>query len=79
MFKTLRSSFLAGICISLGGIAFMKVGGLEGAILFTFGLLTVVHYALKLYTGTAGFIDLKNYKDWFYMIFVLFGNIVGCF
>jgi formate/nitrite transporter FocA (FNT family) len=78
MFKTLRSSFLAGICISLGGIAFMKVGGLEGAILFTFGLLTVVHYALKLYTGTAGFFKVETPSEWAELIFIIIGNAIGC-
>lgn len=70
---------MAGICIGLGGLIFMKVGGVIGAVMFAFGLLCVLQFSMPLYTGTAGFIDLKNYKDWFYMIFVLFGNIIGCF
>ena len=76
MFKVFRSSILAGICIAMGGTAFLKVGGLEGAILFSFGLLTVVHYALKLYTGTAGFIRAKG--AWSMLGNVLLGNIIGC-
>lgn len=73
--KTLSSSILAGICIAFGGIALLKVGGLAGAILFTFGLLTVVHYKLKLFTGTAGFFETK--KDLYNLFLILFGNIVG--
>ena len=73
--KTFSSSILAGICIALGGIAFLKVGGLAGSILFTFGLLTVVHYKLKLFTGTAGFFE--NKKDLYNLFLILFGNIVG--
>lgn len=73
--KTLSSSILAGICIAVGGIAYLKVGGLAGAILFTFGLLTVVHYKLKLFTGTAGFFESK--KDLYNLFLILFGNIVG--
>lgn len=73
--KTLSSSILAGICIAFGGIAYLKVGGLAGAILFTFGLLTVVHYKLKLFTGTAGFFE--NKKDLYNLFLILFGNIVG--
>ena len=73
--KTFSSSILAGICIAFGGIAFLKVGGLIGSILFTFGLLTVVHYKLKLFTGTAGFFESK--KDLYNLILILFGNIVG--
>ena len=73
--KTFSSSILAGICIAFGGIAYLKVGGLVGSILFTFGLLTVVHYKLKLFTGTAGFFESK--KDLYNLFLILFGNIVG--
>lgn len=73
--KTFSSSILAGICIAFGGIAYLKVGGLASAILFTFGLLTVVHYKLKLFTGTAGFFESK--KDLYNLFLILLGNIVG--
>ena len=43
---------------------------------FAFGLLAVVHYKLKLYTGTAGFIRAKG--DWSMLGTVLLGNIIGC-
>ncbi|MBQ4214955.1 MAG: formate/nitrite transporter family protein, partial [Bacteroidales bacterium] len=46
-----------------------------GAVLFAFGLLTVVHYKLKLYTGTAGFI-VKGEVGTLFLI--LLGNLVGC-
>ncbi|MBQ6037536.1 MAG: formate/nitrite transporter family protein [Bacteroidaceae bacterium] len=74
--KTFPSAILAGICIAMGGTVFLRVGGLAGAVLFSFGLLTVVHYALKLYTGTAGFIRARG--DWGMLAVVLLGNIVGC-
>lgn len=57
-FRIFTSAIMAGLCISIGCIAFLTVGGLYGAILFSFGLLTVVHYKLKLYTGTVGFMRL---------------------
>lgn len=78
MFKVFRSSILAGICIAMGGTAFLKVGGLEGAILFSFGLLTVVHYALKLYTGTAGFFKVDSMEDWATLPLIICGNFLGC-
>jgi formate/nitrite transporter FocA (FNT family) len=78
MFKVFRSSILAGICIAMGGTAFLKVGGLEGAILFSFGLLTVVHYALKLYTGTAGFFKVDSPGDWATLPLIICGNFLGC-
>lgn len=71
-------SILAGICIGLGGAIFIKLGGVIGACMFAFGLLTVVHFKLPLYTGTAGFIELNKAREYYKMIIILFGNILGC-
>lgn len=80
MKETFRIHFplaiLAGLCISIGCTVNMKVGGVAGAVLFAFGLTTVVYYGLKLYTGTAGFI--RRHGDWGMLLIVLVGNIVGC-
>lgn len=82
MIKLLRSSVLAGICIGIAGFGFLAsgvqaaaYGSAVGAVLFSFGLLTVVGYKLKLYTGTAGFINRNEVGDLF---LILFGNIIGC-
>ena len=62
MVNTLRSSIFAGIFIGTAGFGFLasglqgQYGSLAGAVLFSLGLLAVVGYRLKLYTGTAGFI-----------------------
>lgn len=69
-------AILAGICIAIGGTVNLRVGGVAGAVLFAFGLTTVVYYGLKLYTGTAGFIRARG--DWGMLAIVLFGNIMGC-
>ena len=73
----------AGIAIGTAGFGFLAsgvqsdtYGSLAGAVLFSFGLLTVVGYKLKLYTGTAGFI-MKNEIGNLFLI--LLGNIAGCF
>ena len=73
------SSILAGLCISIGCIVNLMVGGGPlGAILFTFGLITVVHYKYALYTGTAGFVSsLKDIGILFW--FILLGNWLGCY
>ena len=71
-------SILAGICIGLGGAIFVKLGGVIGAVMFAFGLLSVVHFKLPLYTGTAGFIELNKWKEYERMFYILFGNIFGC-
>lgn len=72
-------SILSGICIGLGGAIFIKIGGIVGAVMFAFGLLTVIHYKLPLYTGIAGFINLEKVKDYEYMVLALIGNILGCY
>lgn len=74
--KTILSAVMAGILISIGGVAFLKVGSLFGAVLFTLGLLGVVHYRLSLYTGSVGFIHLRS--DKLLESKIILGNILGC-
>lgn len=82
MFKLIRSSILAGIAIGCGAFGFLAsgvqsqaYGQLFGAILFSFGLISVVAYKLSLYTGTAGFIKKNELGKLF---IILGGNIAGC-
>jgi formate/nitrite transporter FocA (FNT family) len=76
--KIIPSAILAGICIAIGGTVFATIGGLAGAVLFSFGLLAVVHYGLHLYTGKAGF--FCSWKGIFQLLTViLFGNVLGCY
>lgn len=81
MVNTLRSSIFAGIFIGTAGFGFLasglqgQYGSLAGAVLFSLGLMAVVGYKLKLYTGTAGFIK-KNEVGTLFLI--LLGNILGC-
>lgn len=83
MIKLIRSSIFAGIAIGTAGFGFLAsgvqsetYGPLVGAVLFSFGLLTVLGYGLKLYTGTAGFINKNETGELF---LILLGNIAGCF
>ena len=75
-FQRLSLSIMGGISISVACICYMRVGGLAGAVLFAFGLLAVVHYGWKLYTGVSGFIKSRGELPGLAMI--LFGNILGC-
>lgn len=82
MLKTLRSSIFAGIYIGTAGFGFLAsgiqsevYGSLVGAVLFSLGLMAVVGYKLKLYTGTAGFIKKNEVGE---LLMILFGNIIGC-
>lgn len=72
----LKSAFLSGICIGLAGFGFLAEKNVVGAVCFSFGLLAVVSYGLKLYTGTAGFFKKGEFGQ---LLLILVGNILGCF
>ncbi len=76
MFEKFRSAVLAGICIGIAGFGNLAIGGTVGAIVFSFGLLAVISYQFKLYTGTAGFIQSAGELP--SLLVILLGNIVGC-
>lgn len=71
----LRSSIFAGIAIGVAGFGFLAEKSIIGSVLFAFGLITVVGYKLRLYTGTAGFFKKGELGQLF---FILFGNLLGC-
>lgn len=73
--QILRSSIIAGICIGIAGFGYLAEKSIIGAVLFAFGLLAVVHYGLKLYTGTAGFFKKGEFGQLF---LILGGNLIGC-
>ncbi|MCC8071234.1 MAG: formate/nitrite transporter family protein [Bacteroidales bacterium] len=74
--RNLLSPVMAGVAISLGAVVYLRVGGPVGACLFSVGLLSVVHFQFKLYTGriwrTRQWADLPELGG------VLLGNLVGC-
>lgn len=74
--NTLKSSIMSGIAIGTAGIGFLATRDIVGSVLFAFALITVVSYKLKLYTGTAGFIKRNEVP---YLLYVLAGNLMGCF
>ena len=85
MKQTFRSSILSGIAVGIAGWGYLACTNIIGAVLFSFGLLTLVNYKLKLYTGTAGFVALRSEDGssrWLKaigeLLFILAGNILGC-
>lgn len=70
-----RSAVMAGICVGLAGFGYLAEKSIIGAVVFSFGLLAVVAYRLRLYTGTAGFFHRGELGQ---LIWILVGNIVGC-
>lgn len=73
--QLIRSGILAGFCIGVAGFGYLAEKSIIGAVLFAFGLLTVVHYGLKLYTGTAGFIQKGEVGQ---LLIILGTNLIGC-
>lgn len=71
---TLMSIF-AGLLIGTGGLVYLRVGGIAGAVLFVFGLLCVVMCGAQLFTGKSGFLP---YKDFPKLIAMIALNAVGC-
>jgi formate/nitrite transporter FocA (FNT family) len=70
-------AILAGIMIALGATTYLSVGGLAGALLFAVGLMGVLAFEFKLFTGKAGLLADRNIgvlelaKIWG-------GNLLGC-
>lgn len=73
--NVLKSSFMAGVCVGIAGFGYLATRDMVGSVLFAFALLGVVHYKLKLYTGTAGFFAPGEWKE---LVLILMGNIIGC-
>ena len=73
--SNLKSSLFAGVLIAIAGWGFLA-NPVLGMFLFCVGLIAVVKYQTRLYTGTAGF--LSSWRDLPSLLLILLGNIVGC-
>lgn len=49
------SGLAAGACIGIAATAYLRLGGLQGCVLFAFGLMAVVFFGLNLFTGKSQF------------------------
>ena len=70
-----RQALFSGVLIGLGGAGFLALGGIPGAVIFAFGLISVVLSGVPLYTGKAGTLPLK--ETWS-LLEIWFWNVVGC-
>lgn len=78
MLKQENSAFLSGFVIALAAFCYSTLNGtVAGALLFSFGLITVVLYKWRLYTGSAGFV--MNINEVRELVPILFFNMLGCF
>ena len=71
----MAESVFAGILIGIAGWGFLA-NPILGMFLFCVGLIAVVKYRARLYTGTAGF--LTGWSDVLPLLLILLGNIIGC-
>lgn len=66
---------LAGMAIAIAALCNLNSEKYVGAILFIFGLATVVSMNWKLYTGAVGFV--KGFLGWLSLIPTIIYNIIG--
>jgi formate/nitrite transporter FocA (FNT family) len=74
-FPFFLESVFAGVLIGIAGWGFLA-NPVLGMFLFCVGLIGVVKYRARLYTGTAGF--LSGWRDLGPLCVILLGNIIGC-
>lgn len=73
--SNIKTSLFAGVLIAIAGWGFLA-NPVLGMFLFCVGLIAVVKYQTRLYTGTAGF--LSSWREIPSLLLILLGNIVGC-
>ncbi len=80
--KILLDAFFAGIFIGIAGTVYLaSASSVVGAFLFGFGLLTIVCFSLKLYTGAIGYLvdQGSNFFRYLYdLLLIWLGNLAGC-
>ena len=81
--KIFLNAILAGLFIGIAGTVCMAVpNAVMGAFLFGFGLLTIVSYGFKLYTGAIGYLAVQGKNTPRYLVELVLiwgGNLIGCF
>lgn len=68
-------SIIAGLVIALGSYCYLTVGELPGALMFSLGLLVVIHLKLPLFTGRVS--SFENYNPIHRLLSILFLNLSG--
>ena len=71
-------SILAGIMIAIGCVCYLRLGGPVGATLFAVGLLSVIKFNFKLFTGQAGMLATREVSA-LNLLAYWFGNLLGTF
>ena len=71
-----KKAILAGMCIGISSLLYLNISNkIIGAFLFSLGLITIMLFQYKLYTGVVGYTettrDIKN------DIIIFIGNLIG--
>lgn len=75
--KTFINSIWGGIMISIGAAVYLNCPNkMVGAFLFSIGLITIMIFKFKLYTGEIGCVRKPNEIP--YILTILIGNFIGC-
>lgn len=78
--RVLLSGVLAGLCIALGGTAFLSLESrLAGALFFTVGLFVICIFKLHLFTGKVCYVFENDARYAADLILVWLGNLAGTF
>lgn len=68
---------LGGICIGIGGAAYLSIGNpIVGSLIFSIGLLLICMNGFKLFTGSISYVRLET-RSITNVIAILIGNIIG--
>lgn len=81
-FNSFLRAVLAGLCIGFGGVVYLScTSKLAGAIFFSIGLLTILIFKLKLFTGACGLLIEadKKLRYSIELILIWIGNFLGTF
>jgi formate/nitrite transporter FocA (FNT family) len=80
--KIFLDAIFAGIFIGIAGTVYLcSANPVMGAFLFGFGLLTIVCFQLKLFTGAIGYLveQGKNFHNYLFdLLLIWLGNLAGC-
>lgn len=76
--KVVVFAIMAGICISIGSVAFLSVENIAvGAIFFCVGLFVILNFNFNLYTGKLCYVFNNNLAYSFKVFLTFIGNFIG--
>ncbi len=78
--KNLILSIYSGLCIGLGGTAYLSCDNkVLGSFLFGLGLFTILNFGFNLFTGKVGYFVKNKPCYWGFLGIVWLGNFIGTF